>query len=134
TIRIKPRDQSTKIDQILKGKTIPDGVDLVKSRLLFDGSKFITTTKKNELRTLVASNDSIQSLDKTSFKHKIKVLYVPTDTSSDDVPSALGATHCRLLRSIDLPKPIHRHLIFEVDFAAYKRLVNSTIFLPGLTS
>src|SRR5699024_7339375 len=78
TIRIKPIDQSTKIDQILKGKTLPDGVDLVKSRLLYDGSKVITTTtKENELRTFLASIDSIQIIDKPSFKPKIKVLYVP---------------------------------------------------------
>ena len=134
TIRIKPKDQGNKIDHLLKDKILPDGVDLVKSRLLFDGSKVITTTKEKELRTFLSSIDSIQILDKPSFKPKVKVLYVPTDTCPDDVRTALGATHCRLLRSIDLPKAMHRHLIFEVDSAAYKKLVGCTIFLPGLTA
>src|SRR5699024_7077078 len=76
TIRIKPKDQNIKIDQILKGKTLPDGVDLIKSRLLFDGSKLITTTKANALRTFLTSIDAIQILDKPAFKPKVKILYV----------------------------------------------------------
>src|SRR5699024_7215510 len=92
------------------------------------------TTKANELRTFLTSIDAIQILDKPSFKPKVKILYVPADTSLDDVRTALGDTNCRLLRTIDLSKAMHRHLIIEVDSDAYKRLVGSTIFLPGLTA
>ena len=90
TIRVKPKDQGTKIDEILKGKSLPNDIDLLKSRLLFDGSKVFTTTKEIELRNFLTSLDSIEIIDKPSFKPKIKVLYVPADTDLDDVQTSLG--------------------------------------------
>ena len=87
-----------------------------------------TSSLKESLR----KSDDIDIIPKPVFLPRIKVLFVPNETSEEDVKSALNAQNARLLRKMRVSDG--HHFIYEVDPECFGALKGKRIFLPDWTS
>lgn len=131
TIRVKPSENGTSIDQLLKGITLPSEVKFINSRTLEDGSKVIYANAQHEdgIRNLLSTVENVTVLKPMTFLPKIKVRSVQSSTEASAIESALEATHSRLLRTIK--RNNENDFIFEVDPATYGRLTSSRLYMPS---
>ena len=130
TIRIKSKDPEKRIGELLKSIEIPS--DLKGSRTLEDGSLVLYAPENSKLKENLAKSEGIDIIPKPTFLPRIKVLFVPPETSEDDVTEALKTQSARLLRRIKVNNG--HHFVYEVDTGCFNALKGNKIFLPDWTA
>lgn len=131
TIRVRAASPSTNLGHELDSIILPDGVSLVNSKEMADGSKVLYCRQASQLEQLLASNDKVTVVEKPKFKPRVKVLNADKDTEKEIVQAALQVTKSRHLCTIKAKNPAKCHFIFEVEPEEMEGLLNRRALLPG---
>jgi len=130
---VQSSDENQSVNDILSKVQPPTDLNLkdliTSSKTLNNGNKLIYSRQEETIRKYLESVPGITVLPPITFLPKVKVLSVPSSIQSDLIQSALECDTARLLRTIN--RSTTKHLIFEIDPEAYKRLANSRIYLQS---